>query len=45
MKIAIAGDSAGAELAHTLAEHLKASHEVAELSTPRERRARSSTPT
>ena len=24
MKIAIAGDSAGADLAHTLAEHLKA---------------------
>lgn len=34
MKIAIAGDSAGAGLAHTLAEHLKDRHEVAELSTP-----------
>lgn len=34
MKIAVAGDSAGAELAHTLAEHLQARHEVAELSTP-----------
>jgi ribose 5-phosphate isomerase B len=34
MKIAIAGDSAGAELAHTLAEHLKAHHDVAELSAP-----------
>lgn len=35
MKIAIAGDSAGAELAHTLAEHLKGAHEVEELSAPR----------
>ena len=34
MKIAVAGDSAGAELAHTLAEHLKGHHEVAELSAP-----------
>lgn len=34
MKIAVAGDSAGAGLAHTLAEHLKARHDVAELSTP-----------
>ena len=34
MKIAIAGDSAGVDLAHTLAEHLKANHDVAELSTP-----------
>jgi ribose 5-phosphate isomerase B len=34
MKIAIAGDSAGAELGHTLAEHLKAHHDVAELSAP-----------
>ena len=34
MKIAIAGDSAGAELAHVLAEHLKARHDVAELITP-----------
>ena len=35
MKIAIAGDSAGKPmLAHTLAEHLKARHEVAELSDP-----------
>lgn len=34
MKIAVAGDSVGAELAHTLAEHLKGRHEVAELSTP-----------
>ncbi|MDW4498472.1 RpiB/LacA/LacB family sugar-phosphate isomerase [Sulfitobacter sp. D35] len=32
MKIAIAGDSAGAGLASLLAEHLKASHEVSELS-------------
>lgn len=32
MKLAIAGDSAGAGLAHTLAEHLKDKHEVAELS-------------
>ena len=34
MKIAVAGDSAGADLAHTLAEHLKARHDVAEISTP-----------
>ena len=34
MKIAVAGDSAGAEMAHLLAEHLKSKHEVAELSTP-----------
>jgi D-erythrulose 4-phosphate isomerase len=34
MKIAIAGDSAGADLAHVLAEHLKSSHDVAELSAP-----------
>ena len=35
MKIAVAGDSAGAELAHTLAEHLKDRFEVEEVSTPR----------
>ncbi|MBP7002630.1 RpiB/LacA/LacB family sugar-phosphate isomerase [Amaricoccus sp.] len=35
MKIAIAGDSAGAELAHTLAEHLKGRYEVEEVSQPR----------
>ena len=35
MKIAIAGDSAGADLAHTLAEHLKARFEVEEVSQPR----------
>ena len=34
MKIAIAGDSAGVDLAHTLAEYLRDRHEVAELSTP-----------
>jgi RpiB/LacA/LacB family sugar-phosphate isomerase len=34
MKIAVAGDSAGAGLAHTLAEHLRGKHEVADLSTP-----------
>ena len=34
MKIAIAGDSAGADLAHTLAEHLKDRFEVAEVSQP-----------
>ena len=34
MKIAVAGDSAGAELAHTLAEHLKDRFEVAEVSKP-----------
>ncbi len=34
MRIAVAGDSAGAELAHTLAEHLKARHDVADLSPP-----------
>ena len=34
MKIAVAGDSAGADLAHVLAEHLKGRHEVAELSRP-----------
>ena len=34
MKIAVAGDSAGAELAHTLAEHLKDRFEVAEVSQP-----------
>lgn len=32
MKLAIAGDSAGSGLAHTLAEYLKDKHEVAELS-------------
>ena len=32
MRIAVAGDSAGEELAKKLAEHLKAKHEVAELS-------------
>lgn len=32
MKIAVAGDSAGEGLAKTLAEHLKAKHEVAEIS-------------
>ena len=31
MKLAIAGDSAGAELAHILADHLNADHEVTEL--------------
>lgn len=35
MKIAVAGDSAGADLARILAEHLKSRHEVADLSTPR----------
>ena len=35
MKIAVAGDSAGADLAHTLAEHLKDRFEVEEVSTPR----------
>ena len=34
MKIAVAGDSAGADLAHMLAEHLKSRFEVAELSQP-----------
>ncbi|MFO1105544.1 MAG: RpiB/LacA/LacB family sugar-phosphate isomerase [Amaricoccus sp.] len=34
MKIAVAGDSAGAELAHILAEHLKGRFEVAEVSSP-----------
>jgi ribose 5-phosphate isomerase B len=34
MKLAIAGDSAGTGLAHTLAEHLKGKHQVAELSAP-----------
>lgn len=34
MKIAIAGDSAGAGLAHVLAEHLKGRFEVAEVSAP-----------
>ena len=34
MKIAVAGDSAGAELAHTLALHLKDRFEVAEVSQP-----------
>jgi D-erythrulose 4-phosphate isomerase len=34
MKIAVAGDSAGAELAHTLAEHLRGRFEVAEVSAP-----------
>ena len=34
MKIAIAGDSAGAELAHTLAEHLKGRYDVEEVSAP-----------
>lgn len=32
MRIAVAGDSAGEGLAKTLAEHLKARHEVAEVS-------------
>jgi RpiB/LacA/LacB family sugar-phosphate isomerase len=32
MKLAIAGDSAGSGLAHTLAEHLKDRHEVSEVS-------------
>ena len=32
MKIAVAGDSAGEGLAKVLADHLKASHEVAEIS-------------
>lgn len=31
MKLAIAGDSAGAELAHILADHLNVDHEVTEL--------------
>ncbi len=35
MKIAVAGDSAGAELAHTLAEHLRGRYDVEEVSTPR----------
>lgn len=35
MKIAIAGDGAGAELAHILAEHLKGRFEVDEVSAPR----------
>ncbi len=34
MKIAVAGDSAGADLAHTLAEHLKGRFDVAEVSKP-----------
>ncbi len=34
MKIAVAGDSAGAELAHTLVEHLKGRYDVEEVSTP-----------
>jgi len=34
MKIAVAGDSAGAELAHLLAEHLKGRYEVEDLSAP-----------
>jgi RpiB/LacA/LacB family sugar-phosphate isomerase len=34
MKIAIAGDSAGAELAHILAEHLKGRFDVEEVSAP-----------
>lgn len=34
MKIAIAGDSAGAGLAHVLAEHLKDRFAVSEVSTP-----------
>jgi RpiB/LacA/LacB family sugar-phosphate isomerase len=33
MKLAIAGDSAGADLAHVLAEHLKGRFEVFEVST------------
>lgn len=32
MKLAIAGDSAGADLAHSLANHLKDTYEIAELS-------------
>lgn len=35
MKIAVAGDSAGAELAHALAEHLKGRYDIEEVSTPR----------
>jgi D-erythrulose 4-phosphate isomerase len=35
MKIAIAGDSAGADLAHTLAEHLKGRFDVEEVSAPK----------
>jgi ribose 5-phosphate isomerase B len=35
MKIAVAGDSAGADLARTLAEHLKGRFEVSDLSEPR----------
>ncbi|MET0748422.1 MAG: ribose-5-phosphate isomerase, partial [Rhizobium sp.] len=34
MKLAIAGDSAGNGLAHTLAEYLKDRHEVSEVSKP-----------
>jgi len=34
MKIAVAGDGAGAGLARILAEHLRASHEVDDLSAP-----------
>lgn len=34
MRIAIAGDSAGAGLAHVLVEHLDANHDVSELSIP-----------
>lgn len=36
MKIAVAGDSAGVDLAHTLAEHLKGRYEVEEVSEPRD---------
>lgn len=35
MKIAIAGDSAGSDLAHILAEHLKGRFEIDEVSQPR----------
>jgi D-erythrulose 4-phosphate isomerase len=35
MKIAVAGDSAGADLAHTLADHLKGRFEIDEVSAPR----------
>lgn len=34
MRVAVAGDSAGIELAQTLAEHLSSTHDVDELSTP-----------
>ncbi|MEM7299707.1 MAG: RpiB/LacA/LacB family sugar-phosphate isomerase [Pseudomonadota bacterium] len=36
MKLAVAGDSAGEGLAHTLAQHLSAAHDVTELSKPQD---------